>query len=57
MQMERLLLQIKELLGNAAFRELVVSKEIIDLKAIFEELLQQGKITKEMYLQIANVFE
>lgn len=55
--MERFWLQIKELLGNSAFGELVISREVIDLKVIFEILLQRGKITKELYEQVANVFE
>jgi hypothetical protein len=55
--MERFLLQIKELLGNDVFKELVLSRDTIDLKVIFDELLHSGKITKEMYLKIANVFQ
>ncbi|QPA33381.1 hypothetical protein [Thermaerobacillus caldiproteolyticus] len=55
--MEQLLLKLKGLLGNSTFDELVVSREVIDLKAICDVLLQKGTISKDFYKQIANVFE
>jgi hypothetical protein len=55
--MEQLLLKLKRLLGDSTFDELVVSRDVIDLKVIFEELVQKGKITSGMYEQVTNIFE